>query len=97
MEISKIQVLPVYHALQGHPESGKMWIKLINNIIINELGFHTTTHDRVAGILHTQKSMVGRISCLEDGSQNEKRGSKTILHPHWFEKFCQAVDNCNSA
>ena len=46
VEISKQQVLPVYHALQGHPESGKMWMKLIDNIIINQLGFHTTTHDR---------------------------------------------------
>ena len=44
--ISKRQVLHIYHALQGHPESGKMWMKLIDNIIINELGFHTTTHDR---------------------------------------------------
>ena len=46
VEISKRQVLPVYHALQGHLESSKMWMKLIDNIIINELGFHTTTHDR---------------------------------------------------
>ena len=34
-----------YHALQGHLESGKMWTKLNDNIIINQLGFHTTTHD----------------------------------------------------
>ena len=47
VEISKRQVLPIYHALQGHPESGKMWMKLIDNIIIiKQLGFHTTTHDR---------------------------------------------------
>ena len=36
----------MYHALQGHPERRKMWMKLIDNIIINERGFHTTTHDR---------------------------------------------------
>ena len=46
IEISKRKVMPVYHALQGHPESGKMWMKLIDNIIINQLGFHTTTHNR---------------------------------------------------
>lgn len=40
------QVLPVYHALQGHPESGKMWMNMIDNILIKEMGFRTTTHDR---------------------------------------------------
>ena len=39
-------VLPVKHALQGHPESGKMWMKMIDNILIKELGFRTTTHNR---------------------------------------------------
>ena len=38
-------VLPVHHALQGHPESGKMWMKMIDDILINQLGFRTTTHD----------------------------------------------------
>ena len=41
VQISKIQVLPVYHALQGHPESGKMWMKLIDNIIIKIFGVHS--------------------------------------------------------
>lgn len=39
-------MLSVFHALQGHSESGKMWMKLIDNIIINQLGFHTTKYDR---------------------------------------------------
>ena len=39
-------VLPVYHALQGHPESGKQWMHLIDNILLKKMGFHTTTHDR---------------------------------------------------
>ena len=39
-------VLPVQHALQGHPESGKMWMKLIDRNLIREFGFSTTTHDR---------------------------------------------------
>ena len=37
--LNKRQVLPVQHALQGHPESGKMWMHLIDNILIKELGF----------------------------------------------------------
>ena len=38
-------VLPVLHSLQGHPESGKMWMKLIDQILIKDLGFTTTTKD----------------------------------------------------
>ena len=38
-------VLPVLHSLQGHPESGKMWMKLIDRILIKDLGFAKTTKD----------------------------------------------------
>ena len=44
--ISRKYVLPVKHALQGHPESGKMWMHFIDNILIKEMGFKTSTHDR---------------------------------------------------
>jgi hypothetical protein len=36
-------VLPVLHALQGHPESGKLWKEHINNILtLPELNFQST-------------------------------------------------------
>ena len=35
-------VLPVLNLLQGHPESGKMWMESIDRILIKELGFATT-------------------------------------------------------
>ena len=38
-------VLPVLHSLQEHPESSKMWMKLIDRILIKDLGFATTTKD----------------------------------------------------
>ena len=38
-------VLPVLHSLQRHPESGKMWMQLIDWILIKDLGFATTTKD----------------------------------------------------
>ena len=38
-------VLPVLHALQGHPESGRLWEEHINPIL-SDLGFTTTTHCR---------------------------------------------------
>ena len=39
-------VFPIHHVLQGHPKSGKMWMKMIDKILITELGFQTTTHGR---------------------------------------------------
>ena len=40
-------VLPVLHALQGHPESGKLWEQHINSVLTSpELGFCSTRHDR---------------------------------------------------
>ena len=43
-EINSKHSLSVHHCLQGHPESGKMWMHFIDNIIINQTGFKTTTH-----------------------------------------------------
>ena len=44
--IGRKYVLPAHHVLQGHPESRKMWMHFIDNILIKEIGFKTTTHDR---------------------------------------------------
>ena len=43
-EINRRQILPVQHSLQGHPESVKMWMRLIDRILIKEMGFTSTTH-----------------------------------------------------
>ena len=45
-DINRRQVLPVHHSLQGRPESGKMWMRLIDRILIKEMDFTSTTHDR---------------------------------------------------
>ena len=45
-KIDRSKVLPVLHALQGHPESGKLWESHINSILFSpELNFKCTTHD----------------------------------------------------
>ena len=44
-EINRRYILPVKHCLQGHPGFGKVWIHFIDNILIKEMGFKTTTHD----------------------------------------------------
>jgi KUP system potassium uptake protein len=42
---SRTHVIPVLKALQGHPEAGVLWTRLINQILIAELGFRSTTHE----------------------------------------------------
>ena len=37
-------VLPVNHALQGHPESRRLWAKKINSILM-DIGYKNTTHE----------------------------------------------------
>ena len=39
-------VLPVNHALQGHPEAPRLWEKFINYVLVEKLGFTATTHER---------------------------------------------------
>jgi hypothetical protein len=39
-------VLPVNHALQGHPEAPRLWEKHIHGILVNDLKFTPTTHEK---------------------------------------------------
>ena len=43
--VNRDMVLPVQHALQGHPESGALWEKFVNKVIARH-GFTSTTHER---------------------------------------------------
>ena len=46
-KLDRSKVLPVLHALQGHPESGTLWEKHITAILKSPgLDFRGTTHDR---------------------------------------------------
>lgn len=44
-EVPLDYVLPVQHALQGHPESGALWERFINKVL-HRHGFKSTTHER---------------------------------------------------
>ncbi|CAJ1962516.1 unnamed protein product [Cylindrotheca closterium] len=47
VRLERDMVLPVLHALQGHPESGRCWESHINKILsMPDLQFKSTTHDR---------------------------------------------------
>ena len=39
-------VLPVNHALQGHPEAPRLWETHIHNILVNKMGFQPTPHEK---------------------------------------------------
>ena len=39
-------VIPLYRALQGHPEAGVLWERMINDILINKMGFKNTAHEK---------------------------------------------------
>jgi Reverse transcriptase (RNA-dependent DNA polymerase) len=39
-------VLPVNHALQGHPEAPRLWERHIHDILVKELEFVPTTHEK---------------------------------------------------
>lgn len=39
-------VLPVLHAIQGHPESPRLWDQYISNILIQKENFRNTTHEK---------------------------------------------------
>ena len=43
--IDRDRVLPLLRDLQSHPESGRLWESLINQIL-NKTGFNNTTNDR---------------------------------------------------
>jgi Reverse transcriptase (RNA-dependent DNA polymerase) len=45
VHLDRSLVLPVQHALQGHPEAGNLWETHINGIL-SSIGFTTTTHER---------------------------------------------------
>jgi hypothetical protein len=38
-------VLPVQRAIQGHPESPRLWMTLINGILVNDLSLTPTSHE----------------------------------------------------
>ena len=40
------QVIPLHRALQGHPEAGVLWERMITDILINQMGFKNTSHEK---------------------------------------------------
>jgi hypothetical protein len=43
---SRKYVIPVNRAIQGHPEAGALFQTFITKILVDELGFKSTPHER---------------------------------------------------
>jgi hypothetical protein len=44
--IQRGMVLPIEKALQGHPEAGRLWERLINSILVGKLKLQPCTHEK---------------------------------------------------
>ena len=58
----KNQVIPLFRALQGHPEAGVLWERLADDILINKMGFQNTAHEKNLhqGLINGQPVLVCR-------------------------------------
>ena len=78
-DLPKDYVLPVNGALQGHPESARLWAILINDILVNDLKFKPTTHEQClySGTFKDQEILFLRqvddfaIACQDEGTAKE--------------------------
>ena len=46
IQLHRGMVVKANHALQGHPEAGKLFEELMNDILLVRLGFRSTSHER---------------------------------------------------
>ena len=81
--IPKGFVLPVRHALQGHPESPRLWAEFIDNIIQKEVGLKPTTHEPCLyhGVIDGQRVILLRqVDNFAVASTNTQICNKVIDH-----------------
>lgn len=80
IDISRDMVLPVQHALQGHPESGSLWERFLNKVLARH-GFVSTTHERsiYTGTFDGFKMLISRqVDDLAIGCTNTESIRKLV-------------------
>jgi hypothetical protein len=55
--VDRNHVLPIQHALQGHPESARLWDEHITGILM-AIGFKNTKHERNLYVAHIDGTMI---------------------------------------
>ncbi len=63
--IDRRHVLPIQHALQGHPEAARLWEEHITSIL-HDLGFRSTTHERNIYIAHLDGTPILLLRQVDD-------------------------------
>ena len=81
------EVIPLHRALQGHPEAGVLWERMITDILINKMGFKNTTHERnlYTGTIDGEEVLVCRqVDDFASGAKDKSTAEKfiTILRQH---------------
>ena len=81
------QVIPLYKALQGFPEAGALWERMINDILLNKMGFRLTTHERnlYVGEIDGQEVLVCRqVDDFASGAAHEATAKRflDVLRSH---------------
>ena len=75
------EVIPLYKALQGHPEAGALWERLITDILINKMGFRNTTHEKnlYVGTIDGQEVLACRqVDDFASGAAKKETSKKFI-------------------
>ena len=70
-------VIPLWRALQGHPEAGALWERLITDILINKMKFRHATHERnlYVGVVEGYEVLVCRqVDDFASGSAAKEAG-----------------------
>ena len=75
------EVIPLYRALQGHPEAGVLWERMITDILINKMGFKNTAHERnlYTGTIDGEEVLVCRqVDDFACGSKTRKTAERFL-------------------
>ena len=75
------EVIPLFRALQGHPEAGVLWERMITDILINKMGFKNTTHEKnlYIGSIDGEDVLVCRqVDDFASGASSKKAAERFI-------------------
>ena len=89
------QVIPLYRALQGHPEAGVLWERMITDILINKMKFKNTAHEKnlYTGTIDGDEVLVCRqVDDFASGAPSKKTAERfmDLLREH-VESECAGL------
>ena len=76
----------VHHAIQGHPESPRLWQLHIDNIL-KKIGFQATTHEPCIYVLYTQTETIYMLRQVDDFAIACDKQSTAIHYWDCLDKY----------